>query len=68
MTLFLAKTGWDRLRKSAKTFSPKFCSYPTQARKFIKNSKKIQKIKKDNSGIISIQKGFREADKERKTF
>ena len=31
-----------------------------------KKSKKIQKIKKVNSGIISIQKGLREAKKERK--
>ena len=29
-----------------------------------KNSKKIQKIKKVNSGIISIQNGLREAEKE----
>ena len=32
------------------------------------NSKKIQKIKKVNSGFISIKKGLREADKERKKF
>ena len=32
------------------------------------NSKKNQKIKKLNSGIISIQKGLREAEKETKTF
>ena len=31
-----------------------------------KNSKKIQKIKKLNSGIISMQKGLREAEKEKK--
>ena len=31
-----------------------------------KKSKKIQKIKKVNSGIISIQTGLREAEKERK--
>ena len=30
------------------------------------NSEKIQKIKKFNSGIISIQNGLREAKKERK--
>ena len=30
------------------------------------NSKKIQKIKKLNSGFISIQKGSREAEKEKK--
>ena len=32
------------------------------------NSKKNQKIKKLNSGIISIEKGLREAEKETKTF
>ena len=31
-----------------------------------KNSKKIQKIEKLNSGIISMQKGLREAEKEKK--
>ena len=31
-----------------------------------KKSKKIQKIKKVNSGIISIQNGLREAEEERK--
>ena len=66
--LFLAKTGWDGPRKREKNFSSKFCSYPTRARKFQKkkNSKKIQKIKKANSGIISIQNRLREAEKERK--
>ena len=38
--LFLAKTGWDRPRKSEKNISPEFCSIPTQARKF---QKKIAK-------------------------
>ena len=33
-----------------------------------KNSKKIQKIKQVNSSIISIQKGLREAGKEKKNF
>ena len=33
-----------------------------------KNSKKIQKIKKVNSGIISIQNGLRDAEKERTKF
>ena len=33
-----------------------------------KNSKKIQKIKKINSSIISIQNGFGEAKKEKKKF
>ena len=33
-----------------------------------KKSKKIQKNKKVNSGIISIQNGLKEAEKERKKF
>ena len=50
-----------------KNFTPEFCSYPTRARKCeIKNSKKIQKIKKVNSDIISFQNEFGEARKEKK--
>ena len=64
--LFLAKTGWDRPRKREKNFTTEFCSYPTRARKFQKNSKKIQKTKKVNSGIISIQNVLRVAKKEGK--
>ena len=43
-------------------------SVPTQPKRenSKKKSKKIQKIKKVNSGIISIQTGLREAEKERK--
>ena len=43
-------------------------SVPTQPEPEIskKKSKKIQKIKKVNSGIISIQNGLREGEKERK--
>ena len=39
---------------------------PTQPKleNFKINNKKIQKIKKVNSGIISIQNGLREAEKE----
>ena len=58
--IFLDKTGWDRPRKREKNFSPEFCSYPTRSRKFQKNCKKIKKI---NSGIISIQNGLSEAEK-----
>ena len=32
-----------------------FCSYPTLKRKFQKNSKKIQKVKKHHYGLISGQ-------------
>ena len=58
-TLFLAKTGWDRPRKREKNFTPEFHSYLTQTRKFRKNSKKIEKIKKPLSDIISSQNGMR---------
>ena len=65
--LFLANTGWDRLKRREKNFSPEFRSYSTRARKFQKkNSKKIQKIKKVHSGIISIQNGMKETKKEKK--
>ena len=41
--LFLAKMGWDRLRKGEKNFSPKFRSYSTPEKKLRKKmSKKIQ--------------------------
>ena len=67
MALFLAKTGWDRPRKREKNSTPEFCSNPTRARKFeIKNSKKIQKIKKVDSDIISIQNGLGEGKNEKK--
>ena len=35
-TLFLAETGGDWPRKREKSFTPEFCSYSTQARKFRK--------------------------------
>ena len=69
LALFLTKTGWDRLRNRKKNSTPEICSYPTQAWKFqIKNSKTIQKIKKVNSDILSIQNGLGEAKKEKKKF
>ena len=69
MALFLAKTGWDRPRKREKNSTPEFCSNPTPARKFkIKNSKKIQKIKKVDSDIISIQNELGEGKNEKKKF
>ena len=33
-----------------------------------KNSKKIQKIKKANSGIIYLENGVKQAEKEKKKF
>ena len=70
--LFLAKTGRDGPRKREKNFSPKFCSYTTgeenSKKKKSKKILKIKKIKKVNTGIISIQNGLREAEKEWKKF
>ena len=58
-TLFLAKTGRDRPWKREKNFTPEFRSYSTQTRKFQKNSKKIEKLKKTPSDIIFSQNGMR---------
>ena len=41
-------------------------SYPTRNRKFQKNSKKIQKIKKDHYGFSSSQNKLGKAEKEGK--
>ena len=57
--LFLAKTGWDRPRQRDKNFTPESRSNSTQTRKFQKNSKKIEKIKKALSDIIFSQNGMR---------
>ena len=40
--------------------------YPTQNKKFQKNSKKIQKIKKYHYGFISSQNKLEKTEKERK--
>ena len=67
MALFLAKTGWDRPGKREKNSTPEFCSNPTRARKFeIENIIKIQKIKKVDFDIISIQNGLGEGKNEKK--
>ena len=50
-------------KKENKNFSPEFRSYPTRVTKF---QKKMQKFKKQNSGIIFIQTRFRQAEKEKK--
>ena len=41
-------------------------SYPTRNIKFLKNSKKIQKIKKHHYGFFSRQNRFGKAEKDRK--
>ena len=43
-----------------------FCSNPTRNRKFQKNSKKIQKIKKCHYGDISSENRSEKFEKERK--
>ena len=52
-------------KKERKKISPEFRSYLTQAGKFQKKiDKKTQNIKKHDSGIISIQTGKRQAEKQ----
>ena len=54
-------------RKSVKILVPNFVhTRPKQENSEKENSKKIEKIKKVYSGIISIQKGLSKAEKERK--
>ena len=68
MASIQAKIGWKRQRKREKKnhCSVPFRSYPTRNRKFQKNSKKIQKIKKQRYGFISSQNWLEQAEKERK--
>ena len=67
MASFQAKIGWKRLRKSEnKNYRfVSFRSNPTRNRKFQKNSKEIQKIKKYNYGFISSQNRLEKVKKER---
>ena len=53
MNSFLAKIGWKRMQKREIKIIVPFFSYPTRDRKFQKNSKKIQKIKRYHYGFIS---------------
>ena len=66
MASFHAKIGWKRQRKVENKIVVPFCSHPTQNRKFQKNSKKIQKIKKYNYVFISNQNRLEKAEKDRK--
>ena len=74
MASFQAKICWGRPRKREKKTKKKeqkkkiipMSSYPTRHRKFEKNSKKIQKIKKHHYGISSSQNKLGKAEKERK--
>ena len=57
--LFLAKTGWDRLKKRKKNlFANSVQTWPRQENSE-KNKKKIEKIKIPLSGFISSQNGMR---------
>ena len=51
-------------KEKKKILDPNSVSTQPKLENSKKNSKKIQKIKKFNSGIISIQNGLREAEKE----
>ena len=67
MASFQAKIGWktQRRRENKYYHSVPFCSDPKRNRKFQKNSKKIQKIKKYHYGFISSQNRLENAKKER---
>ena len=67
-SLFLTKAGWDRPRKRKKNFIPNSVPAKPCLENSQTNSKKIQRIKKHHSGIISIQIGLRWAEKEWKKF
>ena len=62
MASFQAKIGW---KMPGKREYKKYHSYPTRNRKFQKNSKKIQKVKKYHYGHISSQNRLDKAEKER---
>ena len=66
MASFQAKIGWKSLRKRENKTIDSFRTYPNRNRKFQKNSKKIQKIKKFPNGFISSQNRIEKAKKERK--
>ena len=68
MASFQAKIGWKSPRKSeSKNYrSVPFRSYPAHKRKPQKNSKKIQKTKKQCDGFIPSQNRLPKTPKERK--
>ena len=67
MGSFQDKIGWkaQRKRENKNCRFVLFRSYPTRNRKFLKNSRKIQKVKKYHYGIISNQNRLENAKKER---
>ena len=68
MASFQAKIGWKRLtkRENENYRFVSFRSYRTGNRKFQKNSKQFQKIKKPCHGFFSSQNRLEKAKKERK--
>ena len=66
MASFQAKIGWKRPRKRENKTIASFRPYLNRNRKFKKNRKKIQKIKKHHYGFSSSQNKLGKADKERK--
>ena len=65
MASLQAKLSWERLRKREKKIVPT-SSYLTRNRKFQKNSKKIQTLRKHHYGFFSSQNMLGKAEKERK--
>ena len=66
MNSFQAKISWKRMRqREIKIFVP-FRSYPMHDRKFQKNNRKIQKIKKYQNEIISSQSRLEKDRKKKK--
>ena len=65
MNSFQAKIGCKQMRKREIKIILPFHSYLRRDRKFQKNGKKIQKIKKYHCGFISSQNRLEKAGKER---
>ena len=66
MASFQAKIGWKRREKENIKIVVPVRSHPTRNTKLKKNSKKIQKIKKNHYGFISTQNRLEMGEKERK--
>ena len=64
MDSFKAKIGWKLMRKREIKIIVPFLSDSTCNRKFQKNSKKFQKLKKYHYGFISSQNRLEKAEKE----
>ena len=66
MDSFQAKIGWNSPRNRENKIIVTFCSNRTRNRKFQKNKKKIQKIKKHYYEFISSQNRLEKYEKDRK--